>query len=102
MTTKRRLDTILDQMADDSDFARRTATLVLERAQTRFRRKVWMAAAAALLLIVPVFFFALSRKTSRVYPGVSGETARTLAAPTRSDEMWQETDLVITAAFTRR
>ncbi len=102
MKSKRPLDKILDQMAADPDFARRTATSVLLRAQRRNRKRLWMAAAIALFVFAPVLFFALSGKYSGVYPGVSGETARVLAEPGRSDEVWKETDLVIATAFTSR
>lgn len=102
MKTQRPLDTILDQMAHDPDFAKRTAQSVLVRAANRSRKRMMTAAVAALLLTAPVLFFVWSGRNSQIYPGVSRETARALSEETRTEEMWQETDLVIAAAFTSR
>lgn len=98
------LNTILNSLQSDPDFARRTAKAILKKAdpQRRLRQGFLGAAAAVFAAAFGLLMYLQVFQEKDGYEGFTPAAAQSLISDSETSNFWSETDGVINSALAER
>lgn len=107
MKRSSKLDQAVEHLLNDKTFSKRTASAVVARAEIqeafpKNRTRTWLAVAAAGLLSISIFFWNQTNSGSQRYAGLTEASSSVLASPEQTDQVWQDTDSIISGALASR